>query len=211
MTEILHVKTSPVFVLLYAIFISSLAVFFSNPLYLASICLVCIISLIVSGGFKINKFLKIKGIIYLVLIISIVQSFFNPSGNIILQIGRFSLLTTGGVMLGISVMLRMIIILSSGMIIATKKSSEIIKAMRKLKIPYELAVMATLAIRFIPMLSQEMKDSINAISLKGVRLDKIPLGKKIRVYTYLLMPVISQTIVKAREISMAMDNRGFRR
>jgi len=210
MSKIPIIKPNAVFVLIYAVIVSSLAVFFSSILYLSAILFFSSISLIIFGGFKFKKFLKVKGIIYIVIMISIFQSIFNTSGDVLVKIGEISIITTGGAFLGASVLLRMLIIISSGMIIATKKKSEIIKAMTTLKIPYELAVMSTLAARFIPMLSQEMKDSINAISLRGVRLDKISYRKRLKVYSYLLMPVISHTIKKADEISMAMENRGFR-
>ncbi len=211
MTKKPILKINADFALIYAIIISSFAVFFSHLFYLSTIFFIAFASLVIFGGFNAKKFIKIKGIIYLVIIISIFQSVFNPSGETLLTLGKISIISTGGIKLGVSVILRMLIIISSGMIISTQKTSEIIKTMTKLGIPYELTVMATLAIRFIPMLSQEMKDSLNAISLRGVRLEKISPGKRVKVYSYLLMPVISQTIRKAHDISMAMENRGFRK
>jgi energy-coupling factor transport system permease protein len=42
------------------------------------------------------------------------------------------------------------------------------------RIPYEIAFMVSVAIRFLPLLTDEIKNVVTAVQLRGIELDKIP-------------------------------------
>jgi energy-coupling factor transport system permease protein len=70
--------------------------------------------------------------------------------------------------------------------------------------------MVSVGIRFLPMLRNEFRDVITAIQLRGVELKRIPLKKRIRVYSYIFTPIVAGAINKARKLSIAMETRAFR-
>ena len=45
--------------------------------------------------------------------------------------------------------------------------------------------------------------------MRGVDIRKVKVGKKIKLYSYLLLPVVSDAIVKSQELAMALEARGF--
>ena len=51
---------------------------------------------------------------------------------------------------------------------------------------------------------------ITAIQLRGLDFEKVPTGKKIRIYSYLIMPMIASVIGKAQDLAIAVEMRGFR-
>jgi energy-coupling factor transport system permease protein len=138
------------------------------------------------------------------------QSIFVPSGSILFSVGRLSLITTGGLIKGVMMVLRMTIVLVSASIMTTSTSREIVQGFVQWKVPYEIAFMVSVAVRFLPMLTEEIRDTLTALQLRGVEIKRIPAGKRIRVYSYLFMPVILGTIVKSQELSTAMEMRAFR-
>jgi energy-coupling factor transport system permease protein len=104
----------------------------------------------------------------------------------------------------------MLIIIISATIMAGSSPREIIQGLIQWKIPYEIAFMVSLAIRFIPILGQEAKDAFTAIQLRGIEIDKLSMSKRFKVYSYMFMPVLSGVIHRARELSTSLEARAFR-
>jgi len=189
--------------------LSTLAVFVID-IYL--LLVVLLISIVVSNYFKENwDFLKrTKKFITLLIGIVLIQSIFSPAGEILLSINHFTILTTGGLAKGIRVILRMLIIIISATIMTGSSPREIIQALIQWKVPYEIAFMVSLSIRFIPILGEEAKDAFTAIQLRGVEIDKLNLTKRIKIYSYMFMPVLSGVIHRAKELSTSLEARAFR-
>ena len=55
-------------------------------------------------------------------------------------------------------------------------------------VPYEIAFMVLMAIRFLPVLGEEVRDALTAIQLRGVKIKEIPLGQKSRSIPISLCP-----------------------
>lgn len=153
---------------------------------------------------------KMKRVLWLFLAIAFIQSVFSRSGTVFLELGDVPLITGGGVLKGIIMAIRISIILTSAIIMTTSNSREIVQGFVQMKIPYEIAFMVSVAIRFLPILTEEIKDTLTAIQLRGVELDKIPVKRRIRVYSYVLLPIVISTIIKSQELSTAMEMRAFR-
>lgn len=76
--------------------------------------------------------------------------------------------------------------------------------------PYELAFMVSMAVRFLPLFHEEAVNVLTAVQLRGVELKKIPWGRKTDLYRSLFFPLVYSTLVKARQMSAAMETRAFR-
>lgn len=153
---------------------------------------------------------KIKRLWYVFFALVLIQSIFTSGGNVLIHIGGIKILTTQGFISGISIILRMSIIILSAMIIASAGTLNIIHGLIAMKLPYEIAFMVLIAMKFLPLFREEFMDSIIAVQLAGADLKKIPLGQKLSLYSYVLTPSVMNSLKRARYISAAMECRGFR-
>ncbi len=196
--------------LIIAALLSTLAIVYSD---INTLVLVLLTTLVVA--FTINKEIgyllsRLKGLLLLVVGIAVLQSLFTSTGVPIVRMGSIILLTDIGIIRGVEFLLRMSIIASSSLILLSSSSRELIQGIIKLKIPYEIAFMVSVGVRFFPVFREELIDMTNAIQLRGLDLSKVGIGKKLKVYTYLLMPITINSLLKAKELSVAMEARAFR-
>ncbi|ACB83934.1 energy-coupling factor transporter transmembrane component T family protein [Natranaerobius thermophilus] len=190
--------------------LSSLAVFLEDLVLMTG---VLIVALGISFYFQsevLKAIYKLRKFLWIFVAMVFIQSIFTSGGEELFSIGDITVLSSLGVTRGISIILRIMIILVSATIMGTSSSRDIVQGLYQWKIPYELAFMVAIAIRFLPLLKEEAVDIITAIQLRGLELEKVPWGKKIKIYSYLIMPMISSVIVKSRELAIAVEMRGFR-
>lgn len=190
--------------------ISSLAVLLQDAYFLAVIWLYTLAILVLFKCDLSSMFYKMKRFIWVFVFMVFIQSIFTRDGESIVSLFNITLITDMGLRKGIQIVLRFLILISSALIVSTSNSREIIQALVMLKIPYELAFMVSVAIRFLPLLNEELTDITTAIQLRGVNLKDIPPLKRLKTYSYLLMPMISSVIIKSQELSVAMEMRAFR-
>ncbi|OWZ83838.1 energy-coupling factor transporter transmembrane component T family protein [Natranaerobius trueperi] len=190
--------------------ISSLAVLLQDILLMTGV-------LIVAFGFSfyfksdvIKALYKLRRFFWVFVAMLFIQSVFTTGGKELISIGDFTLVSSLGLFRGISIILRVMIIIVSATIMTTSSSRDIVQGLYQWKIPYELTFMVAVAIRFLPLLKEEVEDMVIAIQLRGLELEKIPMGQKIKIYSYLLMPMIASVMGKAKDLSIAVEMRGFR-
>jgi len=70
--------------------------------------------------------------------------------------------------------------------------------------------MVCVGLHFIPVMMQELQDSIIAVQLRGIDLKNIAVRKRVRVYTYILLPALGSAIIKAQDLAASIELRGFR-
>ena len=190
--------------------LSSLGVFIQDISILAAVLGISAILSAASGIRLFMMFKKFRRILWLFLAIAVIQSVFAPSGSILLSLGGIKVITAGGLYKGASMVFRMSIVMVSATIMATSNSREIVQGLVQWKIPYEIAFMVSVAIRFLPLLTDEIKNVVTAVQLRGIELDRIPVRQRLKVYSYLIMPVVSGAIIKSRELATTMETRAFR-
>jgi energy-coupling factor transport system permease protein len=190
--------------------ISSAAVMIKAPILLLFLLLITLIlcrlfSIPLLGSIK-----RLKKLWYFFFILALVQSIFTPGGDTLVSFLNLRILTTVGLESGISILIRMSIIIYSALIIAMAPALEIVYGLIAMKLPYEIAFMVLLSIKFLPLFKEEFTDSIIAVQLAGADLIRIPIKQKLSLYTYILMPSIIKALNRARYISLSMECRGFR-
>lgn len=200
----------PRIMLLISACFSTMGVLISTTWLLAVIFVCAVLYSLGLGAelFMIAK--KLKRLLSVILVIALLESIFNGSGISILKIGTMNILTTGGLLKGANTLLRMGTIIASASIFTLTTSRRMIQGLIQLKIPYEFAFMTFIALRFLPVFTQEFKDTITAIQLRGVNLKKIPLKQRLKIYIYILTPVVYGAVDKAHKLSYAMELRAFR-
>lgn len=153
---------------------------------------------------------RLGKLIYLVLALAIVQSVFNQGGEPIIRISGVTVLTDYGLDRSVQFLLRVSIIVTSSFIILTSRTRDLIQGLLQMKIPYELVFMLSISAKFLPILRNEMVHKVMAMELQGIDLKAVGMGRKLKAYRYLLLPVTVNSLLKSRELAVAMEMRGFR-
>ncbi len=196
--------------LIQVLILSTMALIYNK---LSSLSLILCASIVIALLHNVNLIsiaVRIKKLLKIIILIALLQSLLTKTGNPILITGKFTLLTDYGVIKSLEFILRISIIIVSAAIITRSSSREIIQGLIQWHCPYEIAFMVSLALRFLPVFKEEMTDMITAIQLRGIDINKIKLNKKILVYKYILTPITINSVIKAKELSAAMEMRGFR-
>ena len=196
--------------LFFAAIFSTLALVYQNPLILALLLALNIVLLLWLRA-PLHLFWGIRKFLALYLILIVIQSLFVKSGDPLVTIGSFSIVTTGGIVYGFSIIFRFLVLIGSGLIILNCNTGELLLALVKMKVPYEIVFMIQLGIRFIPVLIAEMGNIFTAIQLRGVDLRKVYKRKVVRVYTGIFTPLLYGILQKAEQLSILLELRGFRK
>ena len=87
--------------------------------------------------------------------------------------------------------------------------SQFLKGLLAVRIPFGLAFMAVSAIRFVPVVTGEVRAVRTAMRLKGYRPFRRGLVDTIRVEVSTLRPVLAGTIRRSQEVALSILTRGF--
>lgn len=156
-----------------------------------------------------HVFYKLRKFLTLVFGLIVIQSLFNSGGNTILGIGKFKLLTDLGLYLGVSYICRVIVIIMSGTIISSSSMRENLQALYQLKLPYEIGLMTSVGIRFLPILMEEVNYAYIAMELRGINVKKLNIKKRVKIISQLFVPIIFATMARAKKLSESIEARGF--
>ncbi len=196
--------------LVMVICISTLAVVYSEPMLLLGLLFSTFVILLYLKVDLKQVYYRLKGMIAILILLMFVQSVFSPDGQTLIELNHLPLLTTGGMMKGLSVGIRMGVILSSALILSTINAYDLMRGLVQWKVPYEIAFMVFISAKFLPILAEEATDTFTAIQMRGVDFAKISWREKAHVYTSLLVPIIFGTMVKAQRLAITMEARGAR-
>lgn len=152
----------------------------------------------------------LKPYLFLLLILFLAQCIFTPGGEVLLAAGSVRLLGTRGLILGSSVVLRLLVVVAAAILLTTSNSRDFISGLVQWKVPYEIAFMVSITIRFLPIFRDEFVNVVTAVQLRGVELKKVPWGMKIDLFRRLFFPLVYGAILKAQQLAVAMEARGFR-
>ncbi|WP_414732244.1 energy-coupling factor transporter transmembrane component T family protein [Acetobacterium carbinolicum] len=189
--------------------LTSMVLVVENLAFVVGIGIISIVCALLLGVEVLMLIKRYRRILILILTLSIVQSVFTPDTEVLFEILGIPLLTAKGIAMGVKTFVRMLVILTSGIIMSTSNYRETIQGLIQWKVPYKIAFMTALSLRFIPIFTEEFQDSMVALQLKGVDFTKVPFGKKTQIYVYLITPIILSSLKHAEEIAIAMESRAF--
>jgi len=93
----------------------------------------------------------------------------------------------------------------------TKGFERLARPLGYLKVPVnEFSLVMFLAMRFVPLLQQELRDVVDAQKARGVEFGHGTLMDRARELLVILVPVLMGTIRRADLLAVAMSARGFR-
>jgi energy-coupling factor transport system permease protein len=106
--------------------------------------------------------------------------------------------------------LRLIVFLSSfSLFFLTTSPDEIALTLQTLRLPYEYSFAFVSAIRFTPVMAEELRTVMDAQRSRGLELDKGPFMKRLRNLVPVLVPLLVNVIRRSYELAEAMEVKCF--
>lgn len=158
-----------------------------------------------------------KAILFLLLITVAFNLFLTP-GETLITLG-FLTITKEGVRIAgfMAIRLTFLIMGSSVMTLTTAPNNltdgmeKLLNPLRKLNVPvHEVAMMMSIALRFIPILLEETDIIMKAQMARGAEFDSGNLIKKAKAMVPLLVPLFISAFRRANDLAMAMEARCYR-
>lgn len=195
--------------ILIVLILSSMVIFYQTVWILLAVT----VSTLVIGWTMdveiLKVFRKLRHFLMLLAGIIIVQSVFRNDGQAIINMGGITLLTDVGINMAMGYFCRVVVIIYSGAIIGTSSLRQNLQALTQIGLPFELALMTGVGIRFIPMLMEEVSNAYLAMALRGVEVGALPIRKRVTLVSQLFIPIIYSTLSRAQKLSESIEARGF--
>jgi energy-coupling factor transport system permease protein len=196
--------------LLFVLCVSTLAVLWRDPAWLAAL-LALTIAILLGGGVKPGRtWRQARGVLQVVAILFVVQCVFVRSGEPVVSVAGFALITAGGLTVALGVTLRLLIVVCSALVLLTGQARDYLLALVQCRIPYEIAFMVMTAVHFLPILREEALDVYHAVQMRGTEVSNAGVRERLRVYTRIALPVVAGALRRAEQVSLAMETRAFR-
>ena len=157
--------------------------------------------------------------IYIIVAFTAIMNLFFTSGTPLGTGWLLSHITQEGLRSAIYMILR-IVMLIMGTFLLTYTTSPIsltdgleslLSPLKKLRLPiHELAMMMSIALRFIPTLIEETDKIMNAQKARGAQLDTGKMTDRVKALVPVLIPLFISAFRRADELAMAMECRCYR-
>lgn len=156
--------------------------------------------------------------ILLIIILTLSLHFFLTDGTIIFKLGFIKITEEGvirGFMMGsrlvLLVMGTSILTLTTSPILLTDGIESLLKPFTKLGLPsHELAMMMTIALRFIPTLLEETDKIMKAQMARGADFESGNIFNRAKSLIPILIPLFVNAFRRADDLATAMEARGYR-
>ena len=161
-------------------------------------------------------FRGLKMIIFIVLLTVALQMFMTP-GEVIWQ-WSFLKITKEGIRQAVFMGTRLVLLISITSILTltttpialTDGIERLLKPFQRIGVPaHELAMMMSIALRFIPTLVEETDKIMKAQAARGASFDTGNLIEKVRALVPLLVPLFLSAFQRADELAIAMEARCY--
>lgn len=198
--------------LIWLVMVVVLSIIFNSPIFLTLLVLfVCFIGLL--AGLPYSRIWRmLKPLLPLILFILVFTGFTAPltEGNVtIFEIFGLKF-TLRGVLLGVSFILRLLImVISLSIVTLTTPLEAFFGLLASLKMPYELGFALATGIRFVPTLQNEVLTIMDAQKVRGVELEKVGFIKGLRTQISMMIPMIVGGIRRSENLAQALLARGF--
>ncbi len=153
---------------------------------------------------------------WLVLIMIVFNLFFYKQGNILFEFGFVQVYDQGLYqVLLLSVRLVSVVMLAT-MLTLTTKPLDLTLALEQLLSPFkrfipvaDIALMVSIAIRFIPTLVDETDKIMKAQASRGANIETGPLIQRVKHLVSMLIPMFVISFKRAENLAVAMEARGY--
>jgi len=160
----------------------------------------------------------LRPIMYILIFAMLLNLFLAPGDNILAQLW-FITITMEGVVFAIQMGLRLtLMIVGTSMLTLTTSPIKLTDGLEALLMPlklvkvpsHDIAMLMTIALRFIPTLSDEMTKIMKAQTARGANFDSGGIIKRAKGLLPILIPLFVSAFKRADELATAMESRCYR-
>ncbi len=167
---------------------------------------------------KLKMFIKsVKPIMPFLLITAVLNLFLVSTGDVLWK-WKFIKITSEGIDISVFMMFRIILLImgtslltyTTSPITLTDAIERLLSPLKKLKFPvHELAMMMSIALRFIPTLIEETDKIMSAQKARGAEIDTGSFMTRARNLVSILIPLFISSFRRADELATAMECRCY--
>ena len=160
----------------------------------------------------------LRGVFFIIIFTVVLNVFFVPGETVLFQLGFLRVTVEGLFAAGRMASRLVLLIIASSVLTLTTSPIELtdgieysLKPFKKIGVPaHEIAMMMTIALRFIPTLMEETDRIMKAQISRGADFDTGGLMQKAKAIIPLLVPLFISAFRRADELAMAMEARCYR-
>ena len=191
--------------------------FLADGVITYAICIISLALLIIISRVPFSFMVKGLKPMLFVLLISVVFNLFLTSGEELFHIWKLSV-TKEGLSRAIYMAIRLIcLVLGTSVMTFTTTPNELTDGiesglgfLKVIKIPiHEIAMMMSIALRFIPILTEELDKIIKAQMARGADLESGNIFRRIKAMVPLLVPLFVSAFRRASDLARAMEARCY--
>jgi energy-coupling factor transport system permease protein len=174
--------------------------------------------LVFTAGLSIRYIFRGLKIIFIIVFITFLIHLFVTPGYTIAYIGPFSI-TGEGLERGIVMSFRLLLLIGISVLLTattpplrlTDGLQNLLAPLKKVKVPTsELALMVSIALRFIPTFVSETERIIKAQSSRGVDFYSGSIKERLENVVPILVPLFVSSFKRAEDLAIAMEARCYR-
>ena len=160
----------------------------------------------------------LKPIMILLLITVAFNLFLNNGGEVLVHFWIFQI-TEDGLEISVYMAIRLIYLIAGSSIMTftttpnalTDGIEELLRPLNKVKVPvHEVAMMMSIALRFIPILLEETDKIMKAQIARGADLESGNIIQRAKAMIPILVPLFVSAFRRANDLAMAMEARCYR-
>ena len=192
--------------------------FVANNFYALAICALLIIAALAASQVPFGRVLRsVKGIIFILIFTAVLNIFFHGGKTVYWQ-WWYLKITLEGIIFTVFLILRLfflvmgssVLTLTTTPVALTDGIESLLKPLKYIKFPvHELALIMSIALRFIPTLIDETNRIISAQKARGADFESGNIFKRIKAIIPILIPLLISAFRRAEELGDAMDARCY--
>ncbi len=163
------------------------------------------------------KYLKSLRVILFVVVLTGIINLFYGTGEVLWEWWQLRI-TTGGVANALFIIVRIAILMMISAVLTyttsptdlTDALERLMKPLKLIKVPvHEIAMMMTIALRFIPVLLEETDKIMNAQKARGADMESGGVIRRVKALIPVLIPLFVSSFRRANDLAMAMECRCY--
>ena len=178
-----------------------------------------IFALLLTSQIPLSYFFRgLKPVYYIMLFTLVIHFFFTKGGTVLLRLGPVTI-ETEGIYYGFFMVIRIVFLvvatslltLTTSPIALTDGLEYLMKPFSRIGVPaHEIAMMMTIALRFIPTLMEESEKIMKAQMARGADFESGNVYQRAKSLVPLLVPLFVSSFRRADDLAVAMEARCYR-
>lgn len=214
--SIIHRLDARVKMLITLLFV--IAIFFIKSYFGFMLTAVILIGIVLLAKLPMMSVLKsVKGVMFIILFTAILNLFLIKKGEVLWSWKIFTI-TKDGVHTTIKMVLRLVLLISGASLLSLTTTpvaladgvESLMSPLKLIKVPVrDIAMIMSIALRFIPTLFEETNKIISAQKARGASFDTGGLFARAKAMLPVLIPLFVNSFRRADELAFAMDARCY--